>query len=128
MGCWCWVVFLSRSLFFCLFWLHFNSPVLTYLSLTTLSLSLSLFYRIKLTGQRSVPPDWTFSPGQWILERLEEVEDAPADDDVVVEAHKATHLETDREFSQTGLKQRKSSVKEVPLQISRLMGDITGCK
>ena len=58
---------------------------------------------LALTGLGSISPDWTFSPGQWILERLEEVEDAPADDDVVVQTHKATHLETDREFSQTGL-------------------------
>ena len=48
-----------------------------------------------LTGLGSIPPDWTFGPGEWVLERLEEVEDAPADDDVVVEAHEATHLQAE---------------------------------
>lgn len=46
-----------------------------------------------LTGQAAISPDWTVTPGKRVLEGLEEVEDAPTNDDVVVEAHEATHLE-----------------------------------
>lgn len=36
----------------------------------------------------------TFTPGQWVLEGLEEVEDAPADDHVVVQPDKEADLVT----------------------------------
>ncbi len=45
-----------------------------------------------LTGLGSISLDGAFSPRQWILERLEEIEDAPADNHVVIEAHKTAHL------------------------------------
>lgn len=48
---------------------------------------------VRLTGQAPVSSDWTVTPGERILEGLEEVEDAPTNDDVVVETHKATHLD-----------------------------------
>lgn len=44
------------------------------------------------TCSSPVSSDWTVAPRQRILERLEKVEDAPTDDDVVVETHKTTHL------------------------------------
>lgn len=45
-----------------------------------------------LTGLGSISLDGAFSPRQWILERLEEIEDAPADNDIIIEAHKAANL------------------------------------
>lgn len=45
-----------------------------------------------LTGHRAVLHDGALAPGQGVLEGLEEVKDAPANDDVVVEANKKTHL------------------------------------
>lgn len=40
----------------------------------------------------SISLDGAFSPRQWILERLEEIEDAPADNDIIIEAHKTANL------------------------------------
>lgn len=53
---------------------------------------------MSLTGKCPIPPDRTFAPWQRILKGLEEIENAPADDHIVVETHKATHLDrqTDR--------------------------------
>lgn len=48
--------------------------------------------RWALTGLGSISLDGAFSPRQWILERLEEIEDAPADNDVIIEAHKTANL------------------------------------
>lgn len=48
-----------------------------------------------LTGLGSISLDGAFSPRQWILERLEEVEDAPADNHIIVEAHKTANLRGD---------------------------------
>ena len=45
-----------------------------------------------LTGLTSVSLKGALCPRQWILEGLEEIEDAPADDDVIVEADKSAHL------------------------------------
>lgn len=45
-----------------------------------------------LTGLGSISLDRAFSPGQWILERLEEIEDAPADNHVIIEAHETANL------------------------------------
>lgn len=39
----------------------------------------------------------TLRPGQGILEGLGEVEEAPADDDVIVESHKEAHLQDKQE-------------------------------
>lgn len=47
----------------------------------------------KLTGLGSVFPDGAFGPWQRILKRLEEIEDAPADNDVIIEANKAADLQ-----------------------------------
>lgn len=49
--------------------------------------------RFALTGLGSIYADGAFSPRQWILERLEEIEDAPADNHVIVEAHETANLE-----------------------------------
>lgn len=51
---------------------------------------------LRLTGQAPIPSDWTVAPGKRILEGLEEIEDAPTNDDVVVETNKATHLQRER--------------------------------
>lgn len=45
-----------------------------------------------LTGLGSISLDGAFSPWQWILERLEEIEDAPADNHIIIEAHKTANL------------------------------------
>ena len=45
-----------------------------------------------LTCLASIYLDGAFSPRQWILERLEEIEDAPADNHIIVEAHETTNL------------------------------------
>lgn len=41
--------------------------------------------------------DRTLAPRQRILEGLEKVEDAPPDDDVIVEPHETAHLKRQRE-------------------------------
>lgn len=46
-----------------------------------------------LTSKRAVLSDRAVAPWQRILEGLEEVEDAPTNDHVIVETHKATHLD-----------------------------------
>ena len=46
-----------------------------------------------LTGLAPIPAHRALGPGQRELEGLEEVEDAPTDDDVVVEAHEAADLQ-----------------------------------
>lgn len=53
-----------------------------------------------LTCLAAISPDGTFTPGQWVLKRLKKVEDAPADNHIIVQTHKATHLQNDkkREF------------------------------
>lgn len=51
-----------------------------------------LHFCCALTGLDSTPLDGTFSPRQWKLEGLAEVKEAPADNNVVVEAHKAANL------------------------------------
>lgn len=45
-----------------------------------------------LTGKAPVLPDWTVAPWKRKLEGLEEIEDAPADDDIIVEAYKSANL------------------------------------
>lgn len=45
-----------------------------------------------LTGLASISCDGAFSPRQWILERLEEIEDAPADNHIIIEANKTANL------------------------------------
>ena len=45
-----------------------------------------------LTGLAPIPAHGALGPGQRELEGLEEVEDAPADDDVVVETNEAADL------------------------------------
>lgn len=45
-----------------------------------------------LTGLAAVPPDGTVAPGQRILKRLKKVEDAPADNHIIIQTHKTTHL------------------------------------
>lgn len=57
-----------------------------------------------LTGLASISPYWAFGPWQWKLERLEEVEDAPADDDVVIETHEAANLLGEKQ-NKTGCRQ-----------------------
>ena len=54
---------------------------------------------MSLTGKCPIPPDRAFAPWQRILKGLEEVENAPADDHIIVETHKATYLDrqTDRQ-------------------------------
>lgn len=46
-----------------------------------------------LTGQGPISSDWAVVPGQRILKGLEEIKDAPTNDDIVVEADKAAHLD-----------------------------------
>lgn len=55
-----------------------------------------LFNGCRLTGLCSISLDGTFSPRQRILKRLEEVEDAPANNHIIVEAHKATNLKREK--------------------------------
>lgn len=50
----------------------------------------------KLTGKCPILSDWAVTPWERILEGLEEVENAPTDDHIIVETHKAAHLQTDR--------------------------------
>lgn len=45
-----------------------------------------------LTGLGSISLDGAFSPRQWKLERLEEIEDAPADNHIIIETHKTANL------------------------------------
>lgn len=52
----------------------------------------TLFFFL-LTGQAPISSDWTVTPGKRVLEGLEEIEDAPTNDDVVVETDKAAHLD-----------------------------------
>lgn len=47
----------------------------------------------ELTGEGIVLRERTLLPGQGVLEGLGEVEEAPADDDIVVERHEETHLQ-----------------------------------
>lgn len=49
-------------------------------------------YSIILTCLGSISLDGAFSPRQWILERLKEIEDAPGDDHIIIEAHKTANL------------------------------------
>lgn len=46
-----------------------------------------------LTGLAPISRDGALSPWQWILERLEKIEDAPSDDDIIIEPHKTTNLQ-----------------------------------
>ena len=48
---------------------------------------------MSLTGKCPIPSDWTLAPWKRILEGPEEIEDTPADDHIIVETHKATHLD-----------------------------------
>lgn len=48
--------------------------------------------RLCLTCAGLVFDKWTLMPRQGLLEGLGEIEEAPADDDVVVESHEETHL------------------------------------
>lgn len=41
-----------------------------------------------------IPDDRTFTPGQRVLERLEEVEDAPPDDHIIIQPNKEADLRT----------------------------------
>lgn len=50
-----------------------------------------------LTSLTSISCDGAFSPRQWILEGLEEIEDAPADNHIIIEANKTTNLRGKKE-------------------------------
>ena len=50
-----------------------------------------------LTCTGLVLDEWTLMPWQRLLERLGEVEEAPADDDIVVESHKEANLQATEE-------------------------------
>lgn len=52
---------------------------------------------VSLTGKRPVPSDGAVAPWERKLEGLEEVEDTPADNHIIVEPHEATHLDGQRE-------------------------------
>lgn len=86
----CLCVCVRLWLWHCLAWLYFY-----FFSSASPRLVLFIFLfssACALTGLASVSPDWAFGPWQWKLEWLEEVEDAPADDDVVIEAHETANL------------------------------------
>lgn len=48
---------------------------------------------MSLTGYCPILSNRTVAPWQRVLERLEKVEDAPTNDDVVVETYKTTNLD-----------------------------------
>lgn len=52
------------------------------------------FVCLCLTCTGLVLDEWTLMPWQRLLEGLGEIEEAPADDDIVVESHKEAHLRT----------------------------------
>lgn len=60
--------------------------------LPLLNVELSALFISALTGLTSISLKGALRPRQWILERLEEIEDAPADDDIIVEADKSANL------------------------------------
>lgn len=47
----------------------------------------------ELTVVGPVINEWTLLPRQGLLEGLREIEQAPADDDIIVERHKEAHLQ-----------------------------------
>lgn len=49
-----------------------------------------------LTCTGLVLDEWAFMPWQRLLKGLREVEETPADDDIVVESHKEAHLQGKR--------------------------------
>lgn len=61
--------------------------------LKTSTKNLVIYFFKSLTGKSPIPSDWTVAPWKRILEGLEEIEDAPTNDHVIVEANKATHLD-----------------------------------
>lgn len=54
-----------------------------------------------LTSLSSISVDGAFSPRQWILKRLEEVEDTPANNHVIIEAHKTANLKKNKRKTAT---------------------------
>lgn len=49
-----------------------------------------------LTCTGLVLDEWAFMPWQRLLEGLREIEETPADDDIVIEGHEEAHLEDKR--------------------------------
>lgn len=47
---------------------------------------------MSLTGKCPILSDWTIAPWKRILEGLEEIEDAPADNHIIIETHKTANL------------------------------------